>query len=86
MKSVKKHATGTEQLHAALAETDPTSIDLILLRPAGFHLAFRFLPLPLARGFTRRAPPEPAVRPGPDRAPAWRKRVFTRNKTTVPAV
>lgn len=55
MKSIKKRATGAQRLHAALAETDPASSDLILLHPAGFHPALRLPPLPPGLLLPRRA-------------------------------
>lgn len=55
MKSIKKRATGTQRLHAALADTDPASTDLILLHPAGFHPALRLPPLSPERLLPRRA-------------------------------
>ncbi|WP_454162774.1 hypothetical protein [Massilia sp. SYSU DXS3249] len=72
MKFMKKHAAGAQQLHAALAETDPTSVDLILLDRAGFRPAFRLPPMPHMPGFARRPVATPAARDARGRTPAAR--------------
>jgi len=74
MKSLKKYTIGTARLHAALAETDPSSTDLILIRRAGLRPAMRLPALvypPLRKAAVR---PVAASRPRDGLAPAWRKR------------
>lgn len=86
---VKKHLTDAQRLHAALAETEPSSIDLILVRPAGYLPAFRLAALPHAPGSAACAPAGPAMRHGGhqrDLAPAWRKRFVVPSKSTVSPV
>lgn len=53
MKSISKHPSGARRLHAALAETDPASTDLILVHPAAFRPAFRLPSLPVPPGAAR---------------------------------
>ena len=82
MKSMKKRASGAQQLHAALAETDPASTDLILLGRAGFRPAFRLPPIPQMSGFARRPAATPAARDGRGRIAAARRH----KKTTASPV
>ncbi|MFC5462306.1 hypothetical protein [Massilia niabensis] len=85
----KKRFTDAQRLHAALAETDPGSIDLILVRPAGYLPAFRVLVRLHASRPLACAAARPAANRGPhqqDGAPAWRRCVPAPKKSTVPPV
>jgi hypothetical protein len=82
-----KLLTGAKRLRAALAETDPFSLDLILISAHGNTPALRLRP-----GLAAARCPVPASqasldRPGDsrDNAPCWRQRFVRSPKTGVPA-
>jgi hypothetical protein len=73
MKSLKKGATDAMRLHAALAETDPSSIDLILIREVGTYPGLRLPALAYPPLLLRAAPrPVAASRPSGGRSPSRR--------------
>ena len=74
MKSLKKGATDATRLHAALAETDPSSIDLILIRRAGPRPAVRLPALAYPALFRAAPRPVAASRTGRGPSPSWRQR------------
>ena len=84
MKSLKKRATGAARLHAALAETDPSSPDLILVRTGGLRPAVRLPALawpPLRAAGAGQA--SVGSRPQRGLSPCWRERYALPKRTAV---
>ena len=83
MPKLKKRVASSAVLHAALVNTDPSSIDLILVSPADYRAAFRYLPLRLAPRLTRAGRATPPVCDSRARAPAWRRRCGSPRKSPL---
>lgn len=88
MQNARKFRTGAARLHAALAETDPASIDLIFVGTAGFMPVLR-IPATAAPHPARACHAPPVCGgTGPMLAQCarpWRQRLFVARKTIAPA-
>ncbi|MFC5512329.1 hypothetical protein ACFPOU_14480 [Massilia jejuensis] len=89
MQNARKFRTGAARLHAALAETDPASIDLILVGAAGYTPALRApgTAAPGPRPARACHAPPACARTGPmlaHSARPWRQRPFVARKATAP--
>ena len=85
MQRMNKRTTQAWQLHAALARTDPSGIDPILIGPTGRHAAFGVLSLRHVPELARRTRLASAARERRDLAPAWRKRAGTPENSVLPS-